>query len=186
MCASHKYLIYEFMFMCEGTYFIVYASYSNFITAHVSTCLGGWEGYKSRRGGSIHIWGRYTQNSTFSCEHGICAFIGSVATDVQRNTGSGTWGQKCVDIGRHCRSGYTETFYNWRIQMIRGHYRIVDTCIHMNMAISVHECVCCFVLFVCVCVCCFVLLTRYWGIVTVPGSFLKSGDLGWPDPHPSP
>jgi len=37
-----------------------------------------------------------------------------------------------------------------------------------------------------VCVCCFVLLTRYWGIVTVPGSFLKAGDLGWPDPHPPP
>ena len=35
-------------------------------------------------------------------------------------------------------------------------------------------------------VCCFVLLTQYWGIVTVPGSFLKSRDLGWPDPHPSP
>ena len=26
------------------------------------------------------------------------------------------------------------------------------------------------------CVCCFVLLNRYWGIVTVPGSFLKAGD----------
>ena len=25
------------------------------------------------------------------------------------------------------------------------------------------------------CVCCFVLLTQYWGIVTVPGSFLKVG-----------
>jgi len=37
-----------------------------------------------------------------------------------------------------------------------------------------------------VCVCCFVLLNRYWGIVTVPGSFLKTGDLGWPDPHPAP
>ena len=35
-------------------------------------------------------------------------------------------------------------------------------------------------------VCCFVLLNRYWGIVTVPGSFLKVGDLGWPNPHPSP
>jgi len=35
-------------------------------------------------------------------------------------------------------------------------------------------------------VCCFVLLNRHWGIVTVPGSFLKAGDLGWPDPHPSP
>jgi len=33
--------------------------------------------------------------------------------------------------------------------------------------------------------CCFVLLlNRCWGIVTVPGSFLKAGDLGWPDPHP--
>ena len=30
------------------------------------------------------------------------------------------------------------------------------------------------------------LLNRYWGIVTVPGSFLKAGDLGWPDPHPPP
>jgi len=28
------------------------------------------------------------------------------------------------------------------------------------------------------CVCCFVLLNQYWGIVTVPGSFLKAGDLG--------
>jgi len=37
-----------------------------------------------------------------------------------------------------------------------------------------------------VCVCCFVLLTRCLGISTVPGSFLKSGDLGWPDPHPPP
>ena len=37
-----------------------------------------------------------------------------------------------------------------------------------------------------VCVCCFVLLNRYWGIVTVPGSFLKAGDLGWPDPYPPP
>ena len=27
-------------------------------------------------------------------------------------------------------------------------------------------------------VCCFVLLNQYWGIVTVPGSFLESGDLG--------
>jgi len=40
--------------------------------------------------------------------------------------------------------------------------------------------------FLSVCVCCFVLLNRYWGIVTVPGSFLKAGDLGWPDPHPAP
>jgi len=40
---------------------------------------------------------------------------------------------------------------------------------------------------VCVCVCYFVLLlNQYWGIVTVPGLFLKAGDLGWPDPHPSP
>ena len=30
------------------------------------------------------------------------------------------------------------------------------------------------------------LLNRYWGIVTVPGSFLESRDLGWPDPHPPP
>jgi len=36
------------------------------------------------------------------------------------------------------------------------------------------------------CVCSFVLLNQYWGIVTVPGSFLESGDLGWPDPHPAP
>ena len=35
-------------------------------------------------------------------------------------------------------------------------------------------------------VCYIVLLNRYWGIVTVPGSLLKSGDLGWPDPHPPP
>jgi len=37
------------------------------------------------------------------------------------------------------------------------------------------------------CVCYFVLLLNWCrGIVTVPGSFLKVGDLGWPDPHPSP
>jgi len=36
-------------------------------------------------------------------------------------------------------------------------------------------------------VCFFVLLlNQYWGIITVPGSFLKTGDLKWPDPHPSP
>ena len=35
-----------------------------------------------------------------------------------------------------------------------------------------------------VCVCCFILLNRYWGIVTVPGSFLKSEDLGRADFHP--
>jgi len=35
-------------------------------------------------------------------------------------------------------------------------------------------------------VCCFVLSNLYWGIVTVLGSFLKSGDLGWPDSHPLP
>ena len=34
--------------------------------------------------------------------------------------------------------------------------------------------------------CYFVLLNRYRGIVMVPGSFLKAGDVGWPDPHPSP
>ena len=34
--------------------------------------------------------------------------------------------------------------------------------------------------------CYFGLLNRYWGIVTVLGSFLKTGDLGWSDPHPSP
>jgi len=43
----------------------------------------------------------------------------------------------------------------------------------------------CVYVYVCVCVALF-LLNRYWGIVTVPGSFLKSGDLGWPDPHPPP
>jgi len=37
----------------------------------------------------------------------------------------------------------------------------------------------------CVCVALF-LLNLYWGIITVPGSFLKAGDLGWPDPHPPP
>jgi len=31
---SHKYLIYEIMFMCYCIYVIVYASYFNFITAH--------------------------------------------------------------------------------------------------------------------------------------------------------
>ena len=46
--------------------------------------------------------------------------------------------------------------------------------------------VCCFVLWgVCVALF-FKLWNWYWGIVTVPGSFLKSGDLGWPDPHPAP
>jgi len=31
------------------------------------------------------------------------------------------------------------TFYNWSIQIIRGHYRIVETYIHMSMAINVYE-----------------------------------------------
>jgi len=34
MRASHKYGIYEVMFICYCTYFIVYASHSNSITAH--------------------------------------------------------------------------------------------------------------------------------------------------------
>jgi len=37
------------------------------------------------------------------------------------------------------RSRYTETFYNWSIQLRRGHYRIVETYIHMNMAINMYE-----------------------------------------------
>ena len=36
-------------------------------------------------------------------------------------------------------SRYTEAFYKWTIHIIRGHYRIVETYIHMNMAISVYE-----------------------------------------------
>jgi len=41
--------------------------------------------------------------------------------------------------GPASRSRYTETFYNWSIQDIRGHYRIVQTYIHIHMAINVYE-----------------------------------------------
>jgi len=41
--------------------------------------------------------------------------------------------------GDIARNRYTETFYNWSMQIIRGHYRIVETYMHMNMAISVYE-----------------------------------------------
>jgi len=37
------------------------------------------------------------------------------------------------------RSRYKETFYNWSIQDIRGHYKIVETYININMAINVYE-----------------------------------------------
>jgi len=37
------------------------------------------------------------------------------------------------------RSRYTETIYNLSIQIIRGHNRIVETYIHMNMARNVYE-----------------------------------------------
>jgi len=30
-------------------------------------------------------------------------------------------------------------FYNWSIEIIRGHYTILETYIHMNMAINVYE-----------------------------------------------
>jgi len=36
-------------------------------------------------------------------------------------------------------SRYIETFYDWNIEIIRGYYRIVETYIHMNMAINVYE-----------------------------------------------
>jgi len=36
-------------------------------------------------------------------------------------------------------SRYTETIYDWSIQITRCHYRIVETYIHMNMAIHVDE-----------------------------------------------
>ena len=41
--------------------------------------------------------------------------------------------------GDIARNRYTETFYNWSMQIIRGHYRIVETYIHINMAINVNE-----------------------------------------------
>jgi len=41
--------------------------------------------------------------------------------------------------GPACRSRYKETYYDWSIQDIRGHYRIVETYIHINMAINVYE-----------------------------------------------
>jgi len=41
--------------------------------------------------------------------------------------------------GEASRSRYAETNYNWSIQIIRIHYRIVETCIHVNMAINVYE-----------------------------------------------
>ena len=41
--------------------------------------------------------------------------------------------------GETSRSRYTETYYDWSIQIIRSHYRIVTTCIHINMAINVYE-----------------------------------------------
>jgi len=39
-------------------------------------------------------------------------------------------------LGYIARSRYTEACYNWTIQIIRGYYRIVETYIRMNMAIS--------------------------------------------------
>ena len=54
-----------------------------------------------------------------------------------------------------------------------------------RLAVNTHNMGGRFVESVCVCVA-LILLDRYWGIVTVPGSFLKAGDLGWPDPHPPP
>ena len=50
---------------------------------------------------------------------------------------------------------------------------------------TVTKCVCCFVL-LCVCVCVALFCWPDIGESNGPGSFLKSGDLGLPDPHPSP
>jgi len=41
--------------------------------------------------------------------------------------------------GEASRSRYTETYYNWSIQIIRGHYIVVKTYLHMNMAINIYE-----------------------------------------------
>jgi len=40
--------------------------------------------------------------------------------------------------GPASRSRYIETYYNWSIQDIKGHYIIVETYIHTNMAINVY------------------------------------------------
>ena len=37
--------------------------------------------------------------------------------------------------GDIAKSRYSETFYDWNIQIARGHYRIVETHILMNMVI---------------------------------------------------
>jgi len=37
-------------------------------------------------------------------------------------------------------SRYTQTYYTWNIWFIHGHYTIVVTYIHMDMAIVVYEC----------------------------------------------
>jgi len=41
--------------------------------------------------------------------------------------------------GEASMSRYVETYYNWSIQIISSHYRIVEICIHINMAINVYE-----------------------------------------------
>jgi len=131
------------MFMCFSVYFMVYSSYSN----------------SAVHGLDIHTWVRIYVDckdvnkdvvkqrtkvagthriSPFRYEHGLCAVIRSVDTDDLRNTDPSIWGHKCVNIGQHLRSRYTEMFYNWSLQIIRGHYAIiVEKYLRMNMAINV-------------------------------------------------
>ena len=53
-----------------------------------------------------------------------------------------------VSKGLASSSRYTETYYNWSIRFIGGHYRIVETSIHINMALNVYgygrggKCIC--------------------------------------------
>jgi len=44
-----------------------------------------------------------------------------------------------VSTGAACNNRYTETHYNWSIQIISGQYRIVKTCIYIHTVINVHE-----------------------------------------------
>jgi len=47
------------------------------------------------------------------------------------------WVTSVYTSGDTARSRYIETFYNWSIQIRSGRYRIVETYLHMNMAINV-------------------------------------------------
>ena len=124
-----KLLLCEFWWLM----FIVYAcvqtqSYISF-RSHLFTCiLFMW---------FAQSWCQYFYEFHFLDMNMICVHCQEAQTRTIRDIQTLEYEVTSVEVsGDITKSRYTETFYNWSIHFTRGHYRIVETHIHMNMAIQ--------------------------------------------------